>query len=98
MNDFSTLRSFLAREVRRTSYRKTAQRVGIGHRTVWNIVNGVSDNPGLKTMEKIQKAMREMDRNDHPVTSARGPCYSHDICGDDCIQDCPHYREEPNGK
>ena len=21
-------------------------------------------------------------------------CYKHDLCGEDCIEDCPHYREK----
>jgi hypothetical protein len=62
MNDFATLRAFLAHEVKNASYRRVAYWIGINHRTVWNIVNGKACNPSLKTMERIDKALQEVRR------------------------------------
>lgn len=36
----------------------------------------------------------EREKNQNLVTSATGPCYDHTSCGDDCIKDCPHYKEK----
>lgn len=57
MSSINDLKDFLTSEVKKTSYRKVAKDIGIQHRTVYNIVNGLSNNPTLQTVQKIVIAM-----------------------------------------